>query len=315
MYSLFDMEYVTCAMCGPSKTTVLSRKGIFKKGGPVIRFQNVICKSCGLVYRNPRPGTLELDGLYHKIYLEKRHSLADEGAALAFLKTVNQKNKGEQVAEFLQGVLNGESHVLDIGSGLGLLGGFLHQKLGVDVLGVEPSELSARVSEQTYGIPVFRGTFDAFLTKRDGRVFDCILLHHVFEHFGDPLGKLRECASILSERGVLYIEVPNVLDFKKPISHFFDSLHLYNYSPATLTGILRLGGFKIIRWNTEKRYRLQILAAPFAHPEPAFAHPEPGEPIARQTIRYCRRKRALELVQPLGAPLRAFARSARRLFS
>lgn len=302
-------------MCGPSKTAVLSRKGIFKKGGPVIRFQNVICKSCGLVYRNPRPGSSELNDLYSKIYLEKRHSLADEEAAFAFLKTVNQKNKGEQVAEFLKGAVDGQSRILDVGSGLGLLGGFLHQKLGADTLGVEPSELSARVSEQVYGIPVFHGTFDAFLKTAAGRTFDCVLLHHVFEHFGDPLGKLREFGNILSEQGVLYIEVPNVVDFKKPISHFFDSLHLYNYSPATLAGILRLGGFKIIRWNTEKRYRLQILAALLAHPEPALAHPEPGEPIARQTIRYCRSKRALEIAKPLGAPLRAFARSARRLLS
>ena len=281
----------------------------------MIRFQNVICKSCGLVYRNPRPGTLELDDLYNKIYLEKRHSLANEEAAFAFLKTVNQKNKGEQVAEFLKGAVDGQTRILDVGSGLGLLGGFLHQKLGADVLGVEPSELSSRVSERVYGIPVFHGTFDAFLAKRGGRVFDCVILHHVFEHFGDPLPKLRECAELLSERGILYIEVPNVLDFKKPISHFFDSLHLYNYSPATLAGILRLGGFKIIRWNTGKRYRIQILAARFSHPQQAASLPGASANVADQTIRYCRRKRALEIAQALGAPLRALARMAPRFSS
>lgn len=288
------MENILCVLCGRDNTKVLFRQGIFQKGGPVIKFNNVICKNCGLVYRSPRPNSSELNEIYKKIYLEERETLSDEAAALEFVSRVDQKNKGEQIANFLSNIIKPKSKILDVGSGLGLVGGFLRQNIGVEVIGIEPSELSAKVANKIYGMEVFRGTFDDYLKEKNNEKFDCIILHHVFEHFGDPLGKLEQLKNLLAPQGVLYIEVPNVTDFKKPISQFFDALHLYNYSPETLEAMLKKGGYKIIRRNQNKKLRIQIVAAPSSRNGPVIELGEVNSNLARKIIWYCRKKYALE---------------------
>ncbi len=291
------MERVICANCGLNNTTIIFKKGIFEKGGPVIKFNNVICNNCGLTYRNPRETVAELNGIYKNIYLEKRHMLKDEKAVEAFISTLDPKNKGEQIYDFLKDFLNQNSEILDVGSGLGLIGGFLYQKFGYKTRGIEPSKLSAKASEKKYGMPVFRGTFDAFLESQSVlKKFDCIILHHVFEHFSEPIKKLKELQSILRERGVLYIEVPNILDFKKPITQFFDFLHLYNYSPRTLSQVLKKGGFKVIRWNREKRFRIQIVAALETNSfSKVFEIYENDNNEAARIMAYCRRQYLKEI--------------------
>lgn len=300
------MEYISCKICGPSKTTVLFRKGIFEKGGHVIEFNNVICSNCGLVYRNPRETAAELDEIYKNTYLEKRHMMKDEEAVEKFISTLDPKNKGEQIHDFLKGFLDKDSEILDIGSGLGLIGGFLHQKYGYKTKGIEPSELSARVSEKKYGMPVFHGTIDEFLKSQTApNKFDCIILHHVFEHFADPVQRLKKLRGILSEKGILYIEVPNILDFKKPITQFFDFLHLYNYSPYTLSQILKKGGFKIVNWNREKRFRIQIVAVPesASFSKVSDIYENNGNEPARVRA-YCRRQYFKEVISNVVKPLR-----------
>lgn len=304
------MEQVSCAICGPSKTATLARKGIFEKNGPVIKFINVICRNCGLVYRNPRQDKKELSNLYKKIYLEKRHSFKDEAEATAFVKSIDQKNKGEQIADFLKEFIKPETRVLDVGSGLGLVSGYLKSKFGVNVLGVEPSELSGEVARKIYGIEIFSGTLDDFIERSNqDQKFDCIILHHVFEHFGDPLRKLEELKALLTPGGILYIEVPNVIDFKKPISQFFDILHLYNYSPFTLGKILKAGGYKVIKWNHDKKFRIQVLAAPFSHSgAEVISHGKEGMESAKYIINYCRKKMLIEFLNRLLNPFRRFKR-------
>ena len=304
------MEHIVCAICGPSKTAVLARKGIFEKNGPVIKFTNIICRNCGLVYRSPRESADELNEIYKSIYLEKRHSLKDAETAEEFISKLDPKNKGEQIHDFLKDLLDKNSEILDIGSGLGLIGGFLHQKFGYKTKGIEPSELSARVSEKKYGMPVFHGTLDTFLASQAvTNKFDCIILHHVFEHFADPIQRLKELQGILSEKGILYIEVPNILDFKKPITQFFDFLHLYNYSPATLGQVLKAGGYKVIKWNRDKKFRIQVVAAPLSHQDPEIVlHGKEGTERAKYIINYCRKKMLIEFLNRLLNPFRRIKR-------
>ena len=66
------------------------------------------------------------------------------------------------------------------------------------------------------------------------------------------------------------MEIPNVTDFKKPVHQFFDLLHPYSYSPTTLQNIVKASGAKIIAWNKDKPYRLQVLVAPTNDTNPAI---------------------------------------------
>jgi 2-polyprenyl-3-methyl-5-hydroxy-6-metoxy-1,4-benzoquinol methylase len=71
---------------------------------------------------------------------------------------------------------------------------------------------------------------------------------HVLEHTRNPKKVLDKIFEILSDKGYIYIEVPNLKtpynNLKKKYFFFF---HLYYFSDYTLKLLLELSGFKIIK--------------------------------------------------------------------
>ena len=291
------MQNNFCIICGKSNVKVVGKKGILHKLGEPMNITNVICLNCGLVFLNPRPSPSEYDNLYKK-YGEIRHSLKDKEAIISFIKFAEKKKKGSDVLEFIKKICHPGSHILDIGCGLGTIIHLLKENLGYTVFGIEPDRFLAQIVSAHYGFPVFGGTLEEFLEQPINKKFDFIILHHVFEHFVDPLNKLKELESLLSSRGVIYIEVPNIVDFKKPADRFFDILHPYSYSPATLNKVLNLGGFKIIAWNEAKKKRIQILAARTESTVIALQNKEFNyQKIVSKTLNYLRKRRFIDLIK------------------
>lgn len=255
------MTNVNCIFCGGNKIKVIAAKGILHKSGEPLDFRNVICKRCGLVYINPRPTDQEYLDLYAK-YGETRHSLRSEESIISYIQSVENKPKGKEISEFVSKYVPKGGRALDIGCGVGTVARALRDTLDMEACGIEPDPLLAKTVSKYFNFEIFSGTLDDFLSKNKTTKFDLLILHHVFEHFTDPFLKLRSLEGLLKEGGVLYIEVPNILDFKKPVNQFFDLLHPYSYSLPTLNKVLNLGGFKIIAHNKEKQWRLQVIAAP-----------------------------------------------------
>lgn len=290
------MEIVSCALCGSNNTTVVAKKGILHKFGAAFDVRNVICNVCGLVFINPRPTNEE----YEKIYLqygEKRHSLDTKEAIEQYVKMAGVKNKGAQIVDFLMNFIKPGGTALDIGTGAGSVAVALRDHLKMKVEGIEPGVSLAKTVSDLQNFPVFNGNLDDFLKKYPDKKFDLLILHHVFEHFTDPAQRLREFLSMLNSGGLVYMEVPNVLDFKKPMYQFFDLLHPYSYSPVTLAMMLARSGFKIIAWNKNKRWRIQVLIAPMADQRPALETIELKDPsIATATKHFLWRRRLNDMV-------------------
>lgn len=222
-------------------------------------FNNSICKKCGLVFLNPQPGAEEYAAIYEK-YEKNRHGLQSPEEVLGALDFGNNE-KGRSVHEFIKDYLGAERAVLDIGCATGLISDYLKRMGGCDVQAVEPSKLFSEAVNKKLGVNVFNGSFDDFC-KINQRKFNILIMHHVFEHFTDPAEKLAQFKNLLLPDGVVYIEVPDVTSFGKPANVFFDYLHPFNYSPKTLKEIVYKNGYKIVKVNKVKRYRLQIIIAP-----------------------------------------------------
>lgn len=75
-------------------------------------------------------------------------------------------------------------------------------------IGVEPDAL-ARAQAATKGIAALDGTAENLPAEVLARRFDIILFMHVLEHCADPEKALTQAAGLLSESGVMVIEVPN----------------------------------------------------------------------------------------------------------
>src|SRR3989338_3100216 len=250
-----EVEQVQCG-CGGTKTTVLATKGILHKGEMPRDCTTVICETCGLVFMNPRPSKEEYNRLYAQ-YGEERHSLDSETAVLNYIKgkEIGLKKKASSIINFLKPHIPSAGTVLDIGTGIGTMSVAMRDQLHWEVEGIEPGVSLAKIISKQFGLNIFNGTLDDFLKNYPEKKFDLLILHHVFEHFTEPVKRLRELLNMLNSGGLIYMEIPNVTDFKKPVHQFFDLLHPYSYSPTTLQNIVEASGAKIIAWNKEKPYR------------------------------------------------------------
>ena len=246
------MTEAKCAIC-KGEMEILYNRGIVKRGIKPAAFDNFICKNCGLVCRDKTKKVIPGQ------YVEECYGLKGEDEVAKYFEHIKARSKNKINIEFIKRHLKPGTRCLEIGSGFGLMQKDIAD-LGYSVKGVEPAT-SGRYAAKKLGLPVFEGALDDFLAQAGGEKFDFILMHHVFEHFEDPAAVLEGLDKILASGGLLYIEVPNILNFDRRPDDFFDFWHYYNYSPKTLQKMLYKGGFKIININQKKPARIQIIAA------------------------------------------------------
>ena len=109
----------------------------------------------------------------------------------------------EKVAFIKRFAPAGARRMLDIGSGMG---GYLQagRRLGMDVLGYEPSAPHSRIARDVFALDVRAEYF----TSTDER-FDLILLSHVIEHIFEPAPFLEAVVASLAPGGRLLLVTPN----------------------------------------------------------------------------------------------------------
>ncbi len=218
-----------CNLCGATAFSVLARRG---RDGNALR--TVICSNCGLVWSDPFPHEtrqfysedyrLEYKGSFEP---KPRHVIRAAQVAIERLRKVSWL--------FAQ-----PKKVLDVGSGGGEFA-YLLSTHGHEVKGIEPNRGYSEYSRREYGLDVING----FVQDADLQAgsFDVVTIWHVLEHTPDPTGVLQRLHHWLRPDGMLVVEVPNVeATCHAPGSSFHDA-HLFNFSVATLTGMLSRAGF------------------------------------------------------------------------
>ena len=96
--------------------------------------------------------------------------------------------------------------LLDVGSGnAAFLGGM--QEAGWEVQGLEPDPAAAERSRRG-GVPVVASTLEESAFEPGS--FHAVTLHHVLEHFHDPVEALRICRHLLEPGGTLWLATPNL---------------------------------------------------------------------------------------------------------
>lgn len=223
---------MTCPICKSARYIQSFYKDITTWEYPG-RFNFVRCRACGLVFQSPRVSQDQVSQYYDpKSYWGQVTDAWTEYAPL-------YKN----IFHFLS-----RGSILDIGSGLGLfLSEFKHRSWST--LGTEISPEMAKYSRRTYGLRILRGDL---LRLRIKRKFDVVTLNNVLEHLYQPRQTLAKVHRLLQPHGLLVIVVPNIVSlghlvFGRRWYHLQPGRHLYHFSPATITKLLELTGFRIIK--------------------------------------------------------------------
>jgi 2-polyprenyl-3-methyl-5-hydroxy-6-metoxy-1,4-benzoquinol methylase len=204
------------------------------------------CTNCGLVFVNPRPAEPLLAEFYGGRTYEC-HRPNDAGWV---------RDKANVLLGRVRQHVPRAQRLLDYGCGGGFL---LRQALrsGFDAIGLDiGTEARRTCAEQG-----FRVVADP--SELAPGSFDAIVMHHVFEHVPDPRRTLAALQPLLSERGKVLIEVPNVASLRARLSLPWPSqylgvderyrafpIHLWYFEPRTLRRLLDDAGFRVTALET-----------------------------------------------------------------
>lgn len=261
-----ELEYVRCNLCGADDTRLV----LEELGFPIVQ-----CKSCGLMYVNPR---LTEKALY-RIYNLSKQDVA-ESTLPPELVTCRQRSELYYSSDELGGLNQAISRqmirywlrkireyrpagrMLDIGCGLGGVLRVANAEFGYEPYGIDLSERWVQYCHHRGLKNVQEGRFEDIVYEDQS--FDVVIMTNILEHVRDPRSTLRKVHGILKPGGIVFIQVPNAnylvlkarllnafglkekMSATLPMGILVPHEHLYNYSSRTLAAFLSQTGFFVL---------------------------------------------------------------------
>jgi SAM-dependent methyltransferase len=211
------------------------------------------CRNCSFVFANPAPAQGAIVQFYAAL-ADEEYSQEDEGRGRNFSTILRR----------LRPYAPPGSHLLDVGAASGI---FLNlaRNAGYRVTGIEPSAALVADAEKLYGLKLFCGTVEQFITSEKFRV---ITLLDVLEHVTDPGIFLSVLNGFLAPGCMLVIVTPDIRSLAARIMGgrwwHYRVAHLNFFNLDSLGWLLEKHGFEIIMrkrfaWNFSAYYLLTRL--------------------------------------------------------
>lgn len=268
------MQTIHCPICEEDNTFLVDRRQELD-----LTLTTMGCRQCGLVYHNP---VIEDQDRQAMAISSRQWHTGDVDNMRQLLKL---EKRWDLQWPLLQSLFSPGVHVLEIGSGLGLVGGKL-KSLGAKVWAVEPDPDQAAYARSQYGLEVVPLHIED--VSFGGQQFDLILASHVIEHFPDPLAFLRQVRTLAHPDTWLFLETPNILAPKVSYRRMFSAAHNFYFAPQTLGWLLAKAGWQQEKLRIFRRDSFQIIARPCPPQQPA-TDPQ----MARQVMEAINRHRYL----------------------
>lgn len=225
---------VACAICGDSETRALFPGA----QGPARDYPLVRCEKCGLVFQKCLRSKADLDAAQAAAYAAPTRRFHGPFEWLVVRFRMARVRLCERLVP-------APARVLDVGCGRGL---FL-QRMAQRGHAVRGTELSEATAANAYAdVPVDVGEFRAGRYPPDS--FDLISIWHVLEHDQEPAAALAASHEALAPGGALLLAVPNYASFQARLGgelwfHLDLPRHVFQFTPQTLTRLLRDSGFEV----------------------------------------------------------------------
>lgn len=229
-----ERESISCHACGEARYR------------PFIRdpeHQVVQCLTCGLYYVNPVPAPAVLSQR-----VQDSAAYTDD----QLLKREFFRRRAQHLFDRVE-TIKPHGRLLDVGCAIGTELAVARDR-GWHVTGVELSESSVRIARNA--------GFDVHQVQLAGigfpnQSFDLITMNHVLEHVAHTSAFMRETRRILSDKGLLFISLPNVGAWKFYLRRgsyawTFHKDHYIHFSVRTLTRFLERYGFEVMQISTSR---------------------------------------------------------------
>jgi len=228
-------------VCNADDTDKISERGQFGLPAHV-----VICRQCGLTYLNPRWNKARLMNFYENEYDNYYRPDMNVATANSLYLPVYERLKAQNFQ------LENTKNILDIGSGEGNnLRYLIEQVPQAEYYAIEPSK-ACQTTLKAMNVNILGGDVEEDFDPKFEGYFDLIIMRHVLEHFANPIEILEKIKPLLKDDGVVYIAVPNSLNYGKHklLDHCFRIVHTYYFSIHTIKNIFRKAGVETI-WTAE----------------------------------------------------------------
>lgn len=236
---LVVLEPVACDICGSTASDeILTTRDRAHDAPGVFTFRR--CRTCGLIYQNPRPSAESFGMIYPGNYGPyQAETITPTTIHSDLRRTCRFINKLQPIG----------GRLLDVGCGPGK---FLQ---ALEILlpqwqstGIEPDKQAA-LSARQQGLNVLHGRLeDGQLAKSS---WDAITLWNVLEHLPSPVESLKRIRTLLDPKGVLYFAVPMGDSWDAAL--WRDSWigwdlprHFFAFDRSSLQRLLAATGFEII---------------------------------------------------------------------
>jgi SAM-dependent methyltransferase len=225
-----------CPACDSPQHRALPPVGTRYTGGQVLGY--VFCDRCGLVFGAWTGGDTEAEGhgLTSLRTITREEFLRDTAG-----KAVVNRHRVEWLDDVLRrhaGPARGRA--LEIGGKDGSFGTLLRER-GWGIVGVDPDAAFAEWAQRIHGVEMLAHRFSSELFS--GQRFDLVVAIQLIEHVARPLDFLRDVRRVVGERGVLYLETPDLASIQQRQLH---TRHVTLYSAGALCQVLRQAGFEPI---------------------------------------------------------------------
>jgi SAM-dependent methyltransferase len=203
------------------------------------------CCSCDLYFTSPIYKPTLTSKLYNSLYeAEGSTTKLPNSDELSVLKASNFKDTDKYFGDRLQAIksLDSGKKLLEIGSSWGY---FLYQaqQSGFEVTGLEIGEPRRLFGIQNLGQDIV-GSID----ELKNRTFDIVYTAHTLEHFTDLSTIFKDIYALLSNKGLLLIEVPNFdyEEFGKRSLSVIGGVHPLGFSSNFFQKNLPNYGFRVL---------------------------------------------------------------------
>lgn len=206
------------------------------------------CKDCDFKFTSPRPEDKDL-GDYYKAESYVSHSDTKKGLVNTMYHWVRSYTLIKKLQLVMQHTRLKQGKILDYGAGTGA---FLEtcKKNKWEAMGIEPDETARKVMKEKFSISTYVSLAEA---RRDNSFveFDVITAWHVLEHVPDLKETIETFRTILKDKGVLIVAVPNpsshdALHYKEHWAAYDVPRHLWHFAPKDMIKLCGDGGFKPI---------------------------------------------------------------------
>jgi SAM-dependent methyltransferase len=248
--SAAELEVVPCAVCGgnsvaPAVSTP-SDEYLVALGKVSRKSSWVICKSCGLVFQNPRITAEDEQRLYAGTTYYETSPAVSEG----YLR--RRLEKPGRVLDWLERCTGFAApgrtrRMLEVGCGMG---GALRVfgDRGWAARGIEPDPDMGRAGRERFGVEIQTGFFGEGVFPE--ATVDLVYTNHAYEHFRDPLAITRAVAHTLLPGGWLFIAVPTFRRSRGVFSwQWLNAGHTYMFTHVSLGNLVRRAGFEPRAWR------------------------------------------------------------------